>query len=87
MNLIKKVKLFFSLMKMVKVLKGVKEMKLSKKMVIAILIPIIDVLVAVSVIPVELKPLLIQLITGLAAVYVTGQAVIDTTKEAKKRDS
>ena len=43
-----------------------------------------DILISRSVIPAEVKPLLIQLVTSLSGVYTIVEGIIDAIKKEKK---
>lgn len=54
---------------------------LSRKFLTLIAVSIIDVLIAMGQIPVELKDLLLKLITGIGGVYITVEGVLDIFKK------
>ncbi len=52
----------------------------SRKWLVIILVPILDVLIALGQIPSELKPLIISLITALGGIYVIVEGIIDALR-------
>ena len=56
---------------------------ISRKLLVVLLTGILDMGIANGFLPAEVKPLLLQLITGLGGCYVLVQGIIDAIKQAK----
>jgi hypothetical protein len=58
---------------------------LSRKFIVTVGTGVIDILIAISVIPAEHKPVAMVIVTGLASLYVLVQGVIDGIEKAKQK--